>query len=214
MDFIDIHTHKKTISENVFSIENKYPNSADFSSPFSIGLHPWCIHKDIIEEELLIVEEKLQHKNCFAIGECGLDKITETNFELQKIVFEKQILLSEKYKKPVIIHCVKAFQEVIQLKKELKPKQTWLLHGFNKNIQVAQSLLKSGILVSFGAAIIKNKKLESIVAKTPLDKMFLETDNAAIEIQEIYQKTANLKHIEVAELQKKIAQNFKKIFTI
>ena len=49
-------------------------------------------------------EEKLKAEKCFALGECGLDKITASDFELQKEVFKKQIQLSEKYKKPLIIH--------------------------------------------------------------------------------------------------------------
>ncbi|QTD38705.1 TatD family hydrolase [Polaribacter batillariae] len=208
MTFIDIHTHQKSFAENVFSIENKYPNSVDFSSPFSIGIHPWYLNKNNIEEELLFVEEQLQHKNCFAIGECGLDKITETDFKLQQEVFRKQVLLSEKHNKPLIIHCVKAFQEIIEIKKEIKPKQKWILHGFNKNVQVAKSLLKNGILLSFGAAIIKNKKLQKVVSEIPLNVLLLETDDSEIKIQEIYQKAANLKRIEVEKLQQIIKENF------
>ena len=212
LGFIDIHTHKKSTDKNVISIENKYPNSVDFSLSFSIGIHPWFINKNKIAKELYIVEEKLQQKKCFALGECGLDKIIETNFELQKEVFRKQILLSEKYQKPSIIHCVKAFQEIILLKKTQKPKQIWVLHGFNKNWQVAESLLKNGILLSFGATIIKNKKLQEVVAKVPLDKLFLETDDSEIEIQAIYKKVASIKNISVLELQQKIKENFKNIF--
>jgi len=212
MVFFDVHTHKKIASENVFSIENKYPNASDFTKPFSIGVHPWFINKDKIEEELLIIKEKLQDKNCFALGECGLDKVVETDFELQKIVLRKQLALSEKYKKPVIIHCVKAFQEIIELKKELRPTQTWILHGFQKNLQVAESLLKNGIVMSIGAAIIHHKKLQNILLETPLAPILLETDASEVCIQDVYQKVAALKNMEVEVLQQKIAQNFKRIF--
>lgn len=154
MTFFDVHTHNKIVSENIFAIVNKYPIATHFTNPFSIGIHPWYLKSANVEKELLFIEEKLQDKNCFAIGECGLDKVTEIDFELQKIVFRKQLQLSEKYKKPVIIHCVKAFQEIIELKKELRPTQTWILHGFQKNLQIAESLLKNGIVVSIGVAII------------------------------------------------------------
>ena len=212
MCFFDVHTHNKSSSDEVFSIENKYPNATGFSKPFSIGVHPWFINKENLEKELRILEENLQNKNCFAIGECGLDKITETDFELQKEVFKSQIQLSEKYKKPLIIHCVKAYQEIIALKIELKPTQTWLLHGFNKNLQVVESLLKNGIAVSIGAAIINNIKLQEVVSKIPLSSILLETDDSKIEIQEIYHKIAILKKIEVEELQQIIKENFTKIF--
>lgn len=214
MDFINIHTHKKSSVENVFSIENKYPISVDFSSPFSIGIHPWFINKNKIEEELLLIEQSLQNINCFALGECGLDKITEADFKLQQEVFRKQILLSEKHNKPLIIHCVKAFQEIIEIKKETKPKQIWILHGFNKNLQVAESLIKNGIILSIGVAIIKNEKLQKVVSEIPLDKFFLETDDSEFTIQEVYQKVANIKRLEVEELQHIIKQNFRNIFRV
>ena len=212
MFFFDVHTHKESFSENVFSIENKYPNSTDFTTPFSIGIHPWFIQTENVTKELLIIEEKLQDENCFALGECGLDKVTATDFELQKIVFRKQVQLSEKHKKPLIIHCVKAFQEIIEFKKELKPHQIWILHGFHKNLQVAESLLKNGIVVSFGAAIIHHKKLQEVVSKISTSSILLETDNTSIDIKEVYQKIAALKEITVEDLQQKIKQNFVSLF--
>ncbi|QNM84447.1 TatD family hydrolase [Polaribacter pectinis] len=198
----------------MFSIENKYPTSVDFSSPFSIGIHPWFINKNKIEEELLLIEQSLQNKNCFALGECGLDKIIEADFKLQQEVFRKQVKLSEKHNKPLIIHCVKAFQEIIEIQKETKPKQIWILHGFNKNLQVAESLIKNGIILSIGVAIIKNEKLQKAVSEIPLDKLFLETDDSEVTIQEVYKKVANIKRLEVEELQQIIKQNFRNIFRV
>jgi TatD DNase family protein len=213
MLFFDIHTHKKASSENIFSIENKYPRDIYFTTPFSIGIHPWFIKQENVTEELLIIEEKLKDKNCFALGECGLDKISSIDFELQKEVFKKQIQLSEKHQKPLIIHCVKAHQELIKIKKELNPSQVWILHGFSKNFQVADSLLKNGIILSFGTAIIKNKNLQEVVSKVNISSLLLETDDAVnFNIKEVYQKVSELKNIEVEELQQKIKQNFKNIF--
>ena len=213
MLFFDIHTHKKASSENIFSIENKYPNDTYFTNPFSIGIHPWFIKQKNLTEELLIIEEKLKDKNCFAIGECGLDKISSIDFELQKEVFKKQIQLSEKHQKPLIIHCVKAHQELVEIKKELKPTQVWIFHGFNKNFQVADSLIRYGITLSFGTAVIKNKNLQEVVSKVNISSLLLETDDAInYNIKEVYQKVSELKNIEVEELQQKIKQNFKNIF--
>ena len=212
MFFFDAHTHKRSSSKNIFSIENKYPNDIDFTKPFSIGIHPWFIKPENVTKELLIIEEKLKDKNCLALGECGLDKITATDLELQKEVFKKQIQLSEKYQKPLIIHCVKAHQDILEIKKDLKPKQIWIFHGFNKNYQVAESLLKNGIILSFGMAIIKSKKLQEVVSKIEISSILLETDDTNIDIKEVYQKISELKKITVEELQQKIKQNFKSIF--
>lgn len=212
MDFFDVHTHTFSSDKNVFSIVNTYPNSSNFSQPFSIGIHPWFINIDKIEEEVFILESKLEHKNCFALGECGLDTLIAVDFERQKEVFKKQIQLSEKYKKPLIIHCVKAHQEIIEIKKEVNPKQVWILHGFNKNKQLAESLLKNGIILSFGSAIIKNKKLQEVLVELPISSLLLETDASELEIQEIYQNASEIKNSSLIDLQVAIYQNFKRIF--
>ncbi|MCG1036214.1 TatD family hydrolase [Polaribacter sargassicola] len=212
MVFIDVHTHAFSERKKVFSIVNTYPDSKDFSKPFSIGIHPWFIKKEQLGNQLSILEDKLQSKNCFALGECGLDKLTDVNFELQKEVLIKQIQLSEKYQKPLIIHCVKAHQEIIALKKEMKPKQVWILHGFNKSIQLAESCVKNGILLSFGAAIIANKKLQETFLELPLASILLETDDNEVAIEEVYKKAASIRKINIDELQQEIKQNFNTIF--
>ena len=214
MLYFDTHTHTISLKENVFSIVNTYPNSTNFSTPFSIGIHPWFIVENEIKDALLLVEEKLMHKNCVALGECGLDKLSEIELEIQKSVFKKHILLSEKYKKPIIIHCVKAFQEIIEFRKEMKPTQVWILHGFHKNAQVAKSLIKNGFMLSFGAAIINNKKLQEVICELPISSIVLETDTSELSIQEIYQKLAVVKGENLSEIKETISTNFKKIFKI
>ena len=206
MLFFDVHTHFK------FSIVNKYPDAVDFSMPFSIGIHPWFINIETLSQELLVVEEKLQETNCYAIGECGLDTVCQIDLDLQKEVFKKHIQLSEKYKRPIIIHCVKALDEIIAFRKELKPKQVWILHGFQSSFQVADSLFKNDIFIAIGAAILQNKKLQETVYKMPLSAILLETDNKEISIIEIYKKVAVLKGVPVEILQQEIKHNFNSIF--
>ncbi|SHM97356.1 TatD family hydrolase [Polaribacter sp. KT 15] len=212
MNYFDAHTHTFSKEENVLSIVNKYPVSENFSHPFSIGIHPWFIKVKTLNTQFKVLEEKIQHKNCLAIGECGLDKLTEVDFQTQKEVFVKQIQLSEKYKKPLIIHCVKAHQEIIELKKTLKPKQVWVFHGFNKSLQLAESCLKNGIILSFGKAIINRNKIAEVFKKLPLNAILLETDNDDVTIFDVYKKASEIKNIEVTELQKQVEQNFKNIF--
>jgi TatD DNase family protein len=212
MNFIDIHTHNLLPSKNTSSIFNCYPSSILQIDLFSIGIHPWFLNNDTVETELDIIEKKILEKNCLAIGECGLDKLIDVDFDLQIKVFKNQIALSEKYQKPLIIHCVKAYQEIIALKKELKPKQIWILHGFHKNEQIAKQLMQNEIKISIGAALLKSKKLQSLVSKIDLAFLFLETDNAAISIQEIYEKVATLKSVSIQEIQHKIYSNFNNVF--
>ncbi|MCD8410352.1 TatD family hydrolase [Tenacibaculum finnmarkense] len=210
MKFINIHTH--TNSDENFSILNCYPNSTDFNTPFSIGIHPWFINKNTIEDELIFIKKKLLHKNCYAIGECGLDRLSEVNYTLQIAVFKEQINLSEEFKKPLIIHCVRSFQEIIQIKKELKPRQKWLIHGFHKNNQIATDLIKNGCFLSFGKALLYSEKLQEVFFTIPLDKIFLETDDAKIDIATVYEKASRIKNTSVKKIQENIHQNFNTLF--
>jgi len=212
MKFINIHTHNTVNSNATLAIVNQYPNSENYNSYFSIGIHPWYINKEKTTSELILIEEKLLHKNCLAIGECGLDKLIEIDFNYQIEVFKQQIEISEKYKKPLILHCVKSFQEIIQLKKEMKPIQPWIIHGFNKNTQVASSLIKNGFFLSFGKSLLKSIKLQEALASISLEKIFLETDDSTIVIEEIYKKTATIKGIELEKLKEIIYKNFNSIF--
>jgi TatD DNase family protein len=210
--FLDIHTHSMSSSHQVFAIQNKYPSSDDLSTPFSVGIHPWFLKKETLEIELVLLEEKLQYENCYAIGECGLDKAIDVDFDFQKAVFIRQIYLSEKYQKPMILHCVRAFEEIIEIKKQFSPSQTWILHGFQKNKQLAERFLFNGIFLSFGEAVLKNSKMEMLISAISMDKIFLETDNSEISIQEIYQKIANTKQVSIKELQQMMHQNFRNVF--
>lgn len=210
--FLDIHTHSTSSSHHVFEIQNKYPTDIDFSTPFSVGIHPWFLKKETLEIELVLLEEKLQHPNCFAVGECGLDKTIDVDFDFQKEVFIHQIHLSEKYHKPMIIHCVRAFQEIIELKKQFSPKQTWILHGFQKNKQLAESLVFNGIFLSFGEAVLSKSDLQKVILDFPLDYLLTETDNSEVSIALIYQKIAAIKNIEIGAFKEKIQVNLNTIF--
>jgi len=210
--FINIHTHHLSNSKEVFEIQNTFPTDIYFSTPFSVGIHPWFLKKETLEIELVLLEEKLQHHNCFAIGECGLDKAIDCDFDFQKQVFIQQIHLSEKYQKPVIIHCVRAFQEIIELKKSQKPSQTWIVHGFQKDKQLAFDLIKNGFYLSFGEAVLKSVKVKEAISAISMDTIFIETDNADVSIQEIYQRISDIKQGSLAIVKQQIQTNFTHIF--
>lgn len=206
----NIHTHKNTNQENVLEIVNQYPNEFDASVPyFSIGIHPWYIGVDKVEEHLRIIEEKLQMKNCLALGECGLDKRIEMPLEIQAEVFEKQLALGIKHQKPVILHCVSAYQEVIEIKKRLNIEVPMIIHGFSKNEQVAKSLLDNGFYLSFGKYLLRNPELASVFEQVPNDRFFLETDTIEENIADVYIKAASIKQLDVEQI---ISDNFKLVF--
>ncbi|MEW5675718.1 TatD family hydrolase [Flavobacterium enshiense] len=207
---LNIHTHKSSYQENVLEIVNQYPNEFDAAAKhFSIGIHPWYIDFDKVGEYLQIIEEKLQLRNCLALGECGLDKRIETPLEKQIEVFEKQLHLAVKYKKPVILHCVSAYQEVIEIKKRLKIEVPMIIHGFSKNGQVAKSLLDNGFYLSFGKYLLRNPELSSVFEQVPDNRFFLETDTIEESISDVYIKAASVKNKDVEQI---IEDNFKLVF--
>ena len=213
MEFFNFHTHQYTNQPDILELVNQYPHEFSDMIPFySIGIHPWHIVKDRIDADLKIIEEKLQTHNCLAIGECGLDKRIEVPLELQFSVFEKQLILAEKYKKPVVVHCVAAFQEVIALKKKLNISVPMIIHGFSKNIQTSEQLIKEGFYISFGKYLLRNPDLKLVFQKIPNNKFLLETDTIEEDIKRVYQVACEYKHLNLNELQVIISSNYKEVF--
>lgn len=213
MRYFNLHTHRSTGDEEVLELVNQYPKAFDAAVPsFSIGIHPWYIKEEEVEEELKIMEEKMQVQQCLAIGECGLDKRIEVPFELQVEVFEKQLALAEKYRLPVVVHCVAAFQELIAVKKRLKVQVPMVVHGFSKNRQLAQQLVDNGFYISFGKYLIRNPDLETVFREVPGDRFFLETDTMDEGIRTVYEVAARYKNMELTALQDTIIQNFNIVF--
>jgi TatD DNase family protein len=211
--FINLHTHEAKNQANVLELINQYPQEFDSEiSSYSIGIHPWYSVKERLESDLEIIESKMQDKNCLAIGECGLDKRIEIPLPFQQMVFEKQLELAVQYQKPVIIHCVAAFNEVIAIKKKMNISVPMIIHGFSKNQTIAQQLIDHGFYLSFGKYLIRNPELESVFKSIPNNRLFLETDTIEEGIEEIYHLAAKYKQLSLNELQEIIESNFNTVF--
>ena len=215
MEIFNLHTHKFTNQPGVLELVNQYPWEFDETIPFySIGIHPWFIVEERLESDFEILESKLQDANCLAVGECGLDKRIEVAMELQQMVFEKQLLLAQQYQKPVVIHCVAAFQELIQTIKKLNITVPILIHGFSKSEQLAKQLLDNGFYISFGKYLLLNPELELVFKSMPNDRFFLETDAVEKGIEAVYELAAKYKGISVEKMQNLVNDNFTNVFKI
>ena len=213
MKFFNLHTHQFSHQVGVLELVNQYPQEFDASIPnYSIGIHPWHIVEDMIDEDLEIIESKLIDEKCLAIGECGLDKRIEIPMALQQMVFEKQLALAEKYKKPVVIHCVAAFQEVIAIKKKMAISVPMIIHGFSKNKETAEQLIANGFYLSFGKYLLRNPELELVFKNIPKDRLFLETDTIEEGIAAVYELAAKYRNIELEEMTAIINANFDTVF--
>ena len=212
--FINLHTHQFSNDSEVVEIVNQYPWEFNASIPnYSIGIHPWYIDENRLENDLEIIKEKLQLSECLALGECGLDKRIEIPLSVQITVFKKQLELVQQTNKPIILHCVAAFEEVIAIKKEMKIENPMIIHGFSKNEQVALSLLKNGFYLSFGRYLLRNPDLEKVINFAPENQILLETDTIEETIYEVYEKAASIKGISVQEMKTMVFTNFSKIFS-
>ncbi|MFV7236914.1 TatD family hydrolase [Flavobacterium sp. ZB4R12] len=219
MQFFNLHTHKFTNQPDLLELVNQYSWEFDATIPFySIGIHPWFIVEERLESDFAIIERQLQESGCLAVGECGLDKRIVIPMELQQLVFEKQLFLAQKYQKPVVIHCVAAFQELIEITKKLNITVPILIHGFSKSEQLAKQLLDNGFYISFGKYLLQSRsfgtELETVFKSMPDDRFFLETDTAEESLATVYALAAKYKGISVEEIQKQVNSNFANVFKI
>jgi len=195
-------------------VVNQYPWEFDASIPsYSIGIHPWYIDENRLETDLETIKQKLQLDKCLALGECGLDKRIEIPLELQISVFKQQLELVKETQKPIVLHCVAAYDEVIAIKKEMKMENPMIIHGFSKNEKVAQSLLKNGFYLSFGKYLLRNPDLEKVFTFAPENQILLETDTIEESIYQVYEKAAAIKGISVEEMKTIVFTNFSTIFS-
>lgn len=168
----DIHTHNK---ESINGIINYDPTVDNYEMVqekwYSVGVHPWNTHiyNEKILEKMYCIAIK---NNVIAIGESGIDKLKGGTIENQINLFEQHIKLSEQLQKPLIIHCVKAVDEIIKLHKQYVPTQKWIYHGFRGKPELAVQLMNQGIYLSFGEKF--NNESLSIASERGM--AFRETD--------------------------------------
>lgn len=210
--YIDIHTHKMP-DANTIALQNL---SGDFErvnikGRYSAGLHPWFIKEENFENDFLKLKDATSSQNVEAIGECGLDKVFDISFELQVKAFERQIALANEIGKPLIIHCVRAFGEVINMLSENKNKVPVIFHGFNRNATLAKQLIDKGFYLSFGEAIL-NKAMKDVFDTVPLESIFLETDKSSLTIQRLYAEASEIKNMDIDFLNLQMLLNAFKVF--
>lgn len=215
MDFFDIHTHKIAMQAGVTSIQSLSLTDDIFlampkKKPISIGLHPWHATIDKLELQMKYLAVLARQDNVKLIGECGLDKLKGDKIENQLIILAQQINLAAALNKPLILHCVRSFAELIAIKEKLKVHVPMIIHGFNKNEELGKQLIAKGFLLSFGSVVLKENSEAAKLIKE-LDHFYLETDDSEITIQEIYQAVAEIKNCTIEEVKQIIFAGWKKL---
>lgn len=186
----DIHTHNAQTNAQTIKTE---------------GIHPWqALDGDISAVESVIAEID-------AIGEIGLDFACDVSREAQTRIFKAQLAIAEQHEKAVVLHCVRAFEEVMKILSEYHLK-TVIFHGFIGSKEQAQRAVKQGYYLSFGERTFRSLKTIEAMCSTPLSSLFVESDESTTPIEEIYDKIALLRGISPTELMQVTEGNFNRIF--
>lgn len=210
--FLDFHTHTRSVAPDVQCILNvRYPGEIGDGGPVSLGIHPYDAGDEAVD--WFDVEAKMALPEVRVIGEAGLDVLH--GGKQQEEFFLKQINIAERCRKPMVIHCVKAFNELIAMRRLLRPRQAWAVHGFNRKPELAEELIKRGFYLSFGKSLLDKSTVQESLAVCPLDRLFLETDDAQdVSIQEIYTKASQIKGRAIEDLKLDIQRNFYERFVV
>lgn len=222
--FIDAHTHLAKVGNHVsifnIIVKSEFTDGHEFakfsteSHPnlrFSVGIHPWFI--DDWPTQLSRLKALAANPRVIAIGECGLDKTIAKPIKEQVELFEFQIKLSEELHKPLIIHCVKSYNEILKIRNTCKATMPWVLHGFTGSLEIATQCVKAGLILSFGKSIFQANSHSAEVLKSLDNTVFLlETDESDFSIEGVYNQCAVIKNSTTEVLQSTVAKNFHRIF--
>jgi TatD DNase family protein len=210
IDFINIHTHQLVKDENTFSLYNIALPCKEIPEKIylSAGWHPW----DIEDYDLPQIDNSLNEivalKYLLAIGECGLDRSIKISFEKQAEVFKLHLKTAKEHVKPLIIHCVRAYSDLLQMLMSENFNGKFILHNFNGNRYQIDSILKFDAYFSLGKQLLNPipRFCESL-KYIPVERIFLETDDSAISINDIYFLASELLNIPVIDLKLQLKQN-------
>lgn len=211
LKYINIHTHKSNYQPDIKAIVNLNPSDLSATQLYSYGIHPW----NIVEGGKLLDKfdlKKPASKQCIAIGEIGIDRSIATPIEEQISWFTEQVKLAKQYNKPIIIHCVKAYADFLQIRKHEPATHPWIFHGFNANIDIAKKLLQTQCYLSFGEHLTHSEKLQNTFKQIPISQIFLETDDSNVPIENIYETARKLLNMDLLALKLQMEENFAKVF--
>ncbi len=192
-----------------------------------MGLHPTSV-KENFREELAIVENQLQNRRFYGIGECGIDLYWDKTFaKEQEVVFRHHIELALSYNLPLIVHIRESFNEVIRILRDAnKPDLRGIFHCFSGRPEQAKQAAGLGFSLGLGGVItFKNNKMQETLKHVGMEHLVLETDapflapmpyrgkrNDPSYIPLIAEKVAEIKGISVEEVARATTENARKLF--
>lgn len=185
--YIDIHTHHPTHLH---------------TEPLSQGRHPWDAEN--MEPICISNEAKI-------IGEIGLDFAHSADRLKQEQVFRAQLGIAQASNRPVVLHCVKSFEQIMKILADYSLRDV-IFHGFIGSKEQAQRAIDKGYYLSFGSRTNKSPKTIEALRNTPISSIFAETDEGPETIEQIYEMIASIRGITIDELIDAIEKNYERIF--
>lgn len=147
------------------------------------GCHPNCV-EEMDDEKYCAIADLANYDKVIAIGETGLDYARDKSEEqicLQKEWFNKFIELAINKKKPLVIHCRDAYDDMIDILQGYKLMDCpGVIHCFNGNLEQARELMDVGFCLGVNGMFTKmgeNAELCVALKSIPLEKIVLETDS-------------------------------------
>lgn len=180
---------------------------------YSVGVHPWDSDSADTRQAMELLRELAGRPEVVAIGEAGLDKLRGAAMERQEELFAEQVAISEQVSKPLVIHCVKAWDRLMHLRKHLRPRQPWILHGFRGNADIVNQLLapaySNPIYFSIG-----EKFNPDALAAIPIDRLLLESDESSLTLDQIATPIARSLAVSREALAAQIRHNASRLFPL
>lgn len=207
MDLLNIHTHRAAVAhERVVRswdlCKTDFRPMDSKGNYASVSFHPWSLRERMdLSASLNFLEEKLSLPEVCMLGECGLDKCCQTDFELQLRFFRAQVDLAEKLRKPVILHAVRSFDVLLSIRRSCMYHQPWIIHGFRGKVVLMEQLLRSGFYFSFGPLF-----QEESLRLCPEGRFYIETDDSTVPVEAVYRRVASVRNLSLdalARLQQK-----------
>ena len=219
--YVNIHTHHVGEGINILDVgegkawveKEKRRELVEGQNVFySVGVHPMKLN-ELGESVFVGIEDTVRIKKVIAIGECGLDRRSPICMESQEKILEVQVGLAEKLRKPLLIHCVRAYPELIAVKKRTGSSVSWIVHGYNNNEQILRQLLNHGYYISVGAALLNShSNAFQLLRVIPLEALFLENDDKEVEISVIYETASAILGVDVETMKEITGNNYNKVF--
>lgn len=183
--YTDIHSHSRLHELDGSTVVSITPGETMApGGHYSVGIHPWATATgDVSPGMLRNLVAMARDPRVKAIGEAGYDSLRGGDPEVQDRLFRFQARLAARTGKPLIVHCVRAWDRLLRAAREMRPAPgMWIVHGFRGKAALARQLLDAGLSLSYGLRFNADA-----LADTPPHRLYRETDTPAEpDIQEIH----------------------------